>query len=170
MRKRERGAALVEFAIVFPLQLFVVLGLIQLALAFGASQVVLYSSYSSARAAIVDRRGDPGYTTDEVAAAAAAEKGAEVAALPLTWAPVSRAASQSEFLSEVAGQASAQLSSAASRTESALGINGDLLTGRVTHHYQLLIPGISGNLLGTGGISFLGSDAAIEVEASMEGG
>jgi hypothetical protein len=54
-RKRgESGQVLVEYAIVFPLQLVLTLAIIQLAHIFVAKQVISYAAYCAARAALVD--------------------------------------------------------------------------------------------------------------------
>ena len=49
----EGGQAMAEFAFAFPLQLFVMFAIIQLALLYVAKEVVSYASFSAARAAIV---------------------------------------------------------------------------------------------------------------------
>jgi len=51
--RSERGQALVEYAIVFPLQLMMTLAIIQLAQIFVAKQVVEYAAYCGARAKLV---------------------------------------------------------------------------------------------------------------------
>ncbi len=48
----ERGAAMVEFALVFPLQLLFTLGIMQLALLYIGHMVVHYAAFQAARAAI----------------------------------------------------------------------------------------------------------------------
>lgn len=47
------GQAIVEFAIAFPLQLMIMLAIMQLALLYVGKQVITYASYSAARAAMV---------------------------------------------------------------------------------------------------------------------
>ena len=54
IRRCSRGQALVEYAIVFPVQLMLVLAIIQLAHIFVAKQVLEYSAFCGARAALVD--------------------------------------------------------------------------------------------------------------------
>ncbi len=49
----ERGQAIVEFAIAFPLQLMIMLFIMQLALIYVGKQVVTYSAYQAARSAVV---------------------------------------------------------------------------------------------------------------------
>ena len=51
---RERGQAVVEYAIVFPVQLMLTLAIIQLAHIFVAKQVLEYAAFCGARAALVD--------------------------------------------------------------------------------------------------------------------
>jgi len=63
-RAGERGQALVEYAIVFPLQLMMTLAIIQLAQIFVAKQVVEYAAFCGARAKLV------GLSDDEARAAA----------------------------------------------------------------------------------------------------
>jgi hypothetical protein len=62
--RRSRGQALVEYAIVFPLQLMLTLAIIQLAHLFIAKQVMEYAAFCATRAAIA------GLTTDEARTAA----------------------------------------------------------------------------------------------------
>ena len=50
---RNSGQSLVEFAILFPVIIYITLILIQIALIYNAYQVVNYAAYSSARAGIV---------------------------------------------------------------------------------------------------------------------
>ncbi len=168
MRKDERGAAMIEFAIVFPLQLFVVLGLIQLALAFGANQVVLYSAYCAARAAIPDR----GEEESPLAPEQAAEKAAQVANLAITWAPLSRATDRDAFLNDVRSRGLAQLDASKSLTltKSVKDDGGAIWTNQVEHHYEMLIPGVNLFLTGQGGFNFLPWDEAMEIESPMAGG
>lgn len=52
-RRRERGQAIVEYALVFPLQLMLTLGVIQLAHLFVAKQVLEYGAYCGARAKMI---------------------------------------------------------------------------------------------------------------------
>lgn len=52
-RRRERGQAIVEYAIVFPIQLMLTLGVIQLAHLFVAKQVLEYGAYCGARAKLI---------------------------------------------------------------------------------------------------------------------
>lgn len=49
----ERGQALVEFAVVFPILLLFVLGIIQLALAYNARLILQYAAFAAARSYIV---------------------------------------------------------------------------------------------------------------------
>ena len=49
----QNGQTLVEFAIAFPIQLFITLGIMQLAMIFVAKQVVNYSAFVAARAEVV---------------------------------------------------------------------------------------------------------------------
>lgn len=51
--KSERGQALAEFALAFPLQLFVVFGIMQLILLYVSSLTVNYASYKACRASVV---------------------------------------------------------------------------------------------------------------------
>ncbi len=53
VHRRQDGQTLVEFAIAFPIQLMVVLGIIQLSLIFVAKQIVNYAAFSAARAELV---------------------------------------------------------------------------------------------------------------------
>ncbi len=51
--RNARGQALVEYAIIFPIQLLLTLGIIQLAHIFVAKQVLEYAAFCGARAALV---------------------------------------------------------------------------------------------------------------------
>jgi len=57
-RRRERGQAIVEYALVFPIQLMLTLGVIQLAHIFVAKQVLEYGAYCGARSLIIDTGSD----------------------------------------------------------------------------------------------------------------
>jgi Flp pilus assembly protein TadG len=166
LRGNERGAAMLEFAIVFPLQLFVVLGLLQLALAFGANQVVLYSAYSAARAAIPDR----GEEDTPMAPEQAAQRAAEVANLAITWAPLSRAADRDEFVADVRAQAVAQADARGylTTTTNLRDDSTNVWTTQVEHHYEMLLPGIAAFLAGNGGFNFLPWDHAMDTEFQEE--
>ncbi len=85
MRKRslrdlpvdQTGAAMVEFALVFPLQLLFTLGVMQLALLYIGHMVVHYSAYQAARAALVtDSNRFKTERAAEIACAAITTKGA----------------------------------------------------------------------------------------------
>ena len=52
-RRSERAQALVEYALIFPLQLMMTLAIIQLAHSFVAKQVLDYAAFCGARAAVV---------------------------------------------------------------------------------------------------------------------
>jgi Flp pilus assembly protein TadG len=53
VHREERGAVLIEFAVVFPVQLFVTLGIMQLALLIVGHIVVQHAAFAAARAALV---------------------------------------------------------------------------------------------------------------------
>lgn len=165
MRRNERGSATLEFAIVFPCQLFVVLFLIQLALTCGADQVVQYAAYSAARSGLVDRSEESAPLAPEQAA----EKAAEVATLALTWAPLARATDRQGFVEEVTSEAGSQYARAQGLTNTVSVHNGDLWTDSVEHHYQRLIPGLDAFLdPKTGDYTFLASSP--EPAMNMSGG
>lgn len=52
-RRRDRGQAVVEYAIVFPIQLMLTFAIIQMAHLFVAKQVLEYGAYCAARAAMI---------------------------------------------------------------------------------------------------------------------
>jgi hypothetical protein len=66
---QEGGQALAEFAFAFPLQLFIVFAIMQLALLYVGKQVVTYASFSAARAAIVGEDDADSYERARRAAA-----------------------------------------------------------------------------------------------------
>ena len=53
LHARQEGQTLVEFAIAFPIQLLIILGIIQLSMIFVAKQVINYAAFSAARAELV---------------------------------------------------------------------------------------------------------------------
>jgi hypothetical protein len=67
----EGGQAIAEFAFAFPLQLFVMFAIMQLALLYVGKQVVSYASFSAARAALVGEGPADAYRRAETAAALA---------------------------------------------------------------------------------------------------
>ncbi len=71
LAKGERGQAMVEYAIVFPIQILLTLCMIQLAYLFVAKQVVSYAAFCAARAALVYEDDDRYSAGDEARAAAA---------------------------------------------------------------------------------------------------
>lgn len=165
MRRNERGAATLEFAIVFPCQLFVVLFLIQLALTCGADQVVEYAAYSAARAGLCDRSEE----SAPLGAEQAAEKAGQIATLPITWAPLSRAGDRQGFMDEVTAEAGTQLTRAQGLTSSTYVHNGDVSSDAVAHHYTRLIPGLDAFLNPkTGDYVYLSTNA--EQVTGMSGG
>lgn len=58
-RAPQSGQAIVEYAIVFPLQLMLTLGIVQMAQLFVAKQVLEYGAYCGARSALTDMSQDP---------------------------------------------------------------------------------------------------------------
>jgi hypothetical protein len=76
----EGGQALAEFAFAFPLQLFIIFCIMQLALLYVGKQMVTYASYRAARAAIV--------AEDDADAYARARRTAALVCSPITGATV----------------------------------------------------------------------------------
>lgn len=95
------GQALTEFLLVIPLFFFLLLGVVQFSLLYGAYQVVQYASFSAARAAVVrpcasfrpDDSGQPSFTPAVFSAAVLAVTGLAPsqnlfgAELPYGWLP-----------------------------------------------------------------------------------
>ena len=85
--ERERGQAMVEFAIVFPIQLFLTLAMMQLAHFMIAKLVVNHAAYASARAALVIREGVDSDGNDwQVRASDAVNRAAITICSPITGA------------------------------------------------------------------------------------
>lgn len=56
--EKESGQALAEFAIAFPLQLFLIFGIMQVIMIYAATLLANYASYRACRAAVVAQPGD----------------------------------------------------------------------------------------------------------------
>ena len=125
-RRDQRGQVVVEYAIVFPVQLMLTLAIIQLALIFVAKHVVNYAAFCGARAEIVGE--DP----------------TDAACLPLS-AVAGTAGAEAETNIEVPGWGELPRSGAArlkTRVEVASTDEGGVTVVRcdVDHDFQLDIP------------------------------
>ena len=131
----ERGQAVVEYAIMFPILLLVTLGIIQLSHLFVARHVVEYAAFCAARAMLVEEDSD------------AAEEQAEKAALIVCSSIAGRSGPEGEPI-EVPGWGTLPRSrSAATKTRVArvppLDVDVDPVTtvsAEVTHDFELIVP------------------------------
>lgn len=141
-RRSENGQVVVEYAIVFPIQLLVTLAIIQLAHIFVAKHVVSYAAFCGARAAVVGEDAD-----DAAAVALSAIAGTTGATAPNI---------------EIPGWGEMRRSGAArEKTETLIDFEeaGDqtLVRCDVVHLFELTIP--LGNFLAYGvGHAFMGMD------------
>ncbi len=141
----EGGQAIAEFAFAFPLQLFVMFAIMQLALLYVGKQVVSYASFSAARAALVGEDPADAYRRAETAAALACApitgptvEGSNFSLAALTadsaiitlpgWGPVPKSG------------ISRRLKTAVSRIE--YPSDGEVEVS-VTHYYELTLPGVN---------------------------
>ena len=158
----DRGQAIVEYAIVFPLQLMLTLAVIQLAHLFIAKQIVEYAAFCAARSALVADADTP-------------EEEIETNALYAATVPISRIAGESgyevtsEYL-EVPGWGPLAGSTAAwNKTRIELdypereGI--PVVRAEVSHDFELSVP-VGNSLIYGLGQSFLGLRTTYESHAT----
>ena len=122
----ERGQVVVEYAIVFPIQLLITLAIIQLAEVFVAKQVVSYAAFCGARAQIVG------------------ENPTEAACLPLAAvAGVTGAESEPNITlpgwGELRGSGAARLKTVVEILNETIGSQA-VVRCDVTHSYELSVP------------------------------
>jgi len=149
----EGGQALAEFAFAFPLQLFIIFAIMQLALIYVAKQVVTYASYSAARAAIV--------ADDENDAYARAHRSAALVCSPITGSTVAGSSyTAAELASEentiaVPGWGVVPRSGISNRLKTYVGPVGYPASGEVevtvTHYYELVFPVVNSLFAWLGG-------------------
>ena len=131
MRDRSKsGQAIAEFALVFPLLLMLVLGIIQISLMFVARSVVEYSAFAAARAELVGE--DPEQAAEMICSAIAGPSYARGTGRPITvpgWGVLSRSESSS-------------LKTSVDVIDPIGDGNGEV-TVEVTHLYELVVPVVS---------------------------
>ncbi|MFH1023430.1 MAG: TadE family protein [Planctomycetota bacterium] len=140
-RRDENGQAIVEFAIVMPLALFVTLGLLQLALLFVARGLLNYATYMSARAVLVGE--DPQAAAQCIMSPVSGPTslgGATTPTLLPGWGelPRSRASSEKTKATVV----------------DPLAADSDHVTVEVKHEYELMFPEFVLPLVGVPGPTF----------------
>lgn len=176
------GQALVEFAFAFPLQLLAMFAIMQLAMVYVAKQVVVYASYSAARAAMV--------AEDTAEASDRARRSAALICSPITGPTVQgsdyhEATLNSEInMIEVPGWGCVPKSGISSLLKTYVSepvFSGDgEVTVSVTHYFELVFPvvdyafswlsgsgpshaaGDMPDATGPGGSRALGGEAAFE--------
>ncbi len=132
---RNSGQSLVEFSILFPVIIYFTLILIQTALIYNAYQVVNYAAYCSARAGIVYEG-----SIEKM------ERAAGIATIPIACR---KASSQTSLpvLPQIADIYECY-QAASLKTEVELSEYTDSeLTVTVTHHFQLIVPGVGISLV-----------------------
>lgn len=147
------GQALVEFAIVFPVIMLVTLGIMQLALIFGAQQVVLYAAFCAARAALVQEGDYPD-----------PEKAAELACIPITGTSVGVRPPVGESIPGIGAALKYAISKV--KTSAEVQVGQHEVTAVVTHYYELIIP-IVNRIFVFRWESFLGIEPTTEELRSM---
>lgn len=141
LRRGCRGQAIVEYAIVFPVQLMLTLAIIQLAHLFVAKQVLEYGAFCAARAAMI---ADPGATEEEVKELATA-----AAVIPISAIAGPSGVSEPDSV-ELPGWGTLKGSGAA-REKTDVTVLGEIRSGvpvikcNVEHDYELDVP--VGNLV-----------------------
>ncbi len=144
----QRGQAIVEFAIAFPLQLMIMLFIMQLALIYTGRQVVTYAAYQAARSAAVAGSQDEAYFR--------AHRAASMICAPITG-PTIRGATVSPSdirmaAMELPGWGEIPKSGVSSRVKTHLShlefIPPNEVEVTVTHYYELTLP-VVGFLVGT---------------------
>ena len=126
----EGGQAIAEFAIVFPLLLMLVLGIIQISLMFVAKSVVEYSAFAAARAELVGE--DPERAAEMICSSIAGPSYNRGDGHPITvpgWGVLPRSES-------------ASLKTSVDVVDP-IGDRNGTVTVEVTHFYELIVPVVS---------------------------
>lgn len=144
--RAEEGQAIVEFVIVFPIQLLFTLGIMQLSLLYIAKQMTEYAAFQAARAALVYENGGQ----------QKAQEAAAWALTPITKTSKSSEESGSEF--KLDGSYIPGSKNAHAKTRVRISTKGSfpekVVTATVDYDYELIIP-LIGNLLANPSVSFL---------------
>jgi len=126
-RRGESGQAIAEFALVFPLLLMLVLGIVQISLMYVARSVVEYAAHAAARAELVGE--DPEQAARFVCSAIAGPSYTAGTGQPITvpgWGVLPRSESSSvKTLVDVLDP---------------VGDGNGRITVEVTHRYELVVP------------------------------
>jgi len=143
-RSRERAQAIVEYAIVFPIQLLVTLAIIQLAYIFVAKQVLEYGAFCAARSALVasseDWNNNPAKVQDDAKKAAV---------IPIAAIAGPSGVTTSDMI-DIPGWGTLQNSGAAAeKTQVIIAKDSEsgspVISCELTHHFELHVP--VGNLV-----------------------
>jgi len=126
----ESGQAIAEFAIVFPILLLLVLGIIQFSLMFVARGVVEYAAYAAARAELVNEDPERAavFVCSAIAGPSVAPGDGEAVTVP-GWGELPRSKSSS-------------LKTTVTVVDPIGDGNGEV-TVEVTHKYELVVPVVS---------------------------
>lgn len=128
--KRKDGQAMVEFALVFPVQLFVTLGVLQWALLYIGQEVVAYSAFCAARAAIVEDNPDN-----------AAQRAAQIACIPVAGTSVDGDLEAFEGLPTPIGDLDRGRASIIKTSVAIIEPPGSgRVTVEVSHNFELVVP------------------------------
>ena len=128
--RSEGGQAIAEFAVVFPILLLLVLGIIQFSLMYVARGVVEYAAYAAARAELVNE--DPERAAEFVCSSIAGPSYDHTLGQPITvpgWGELPRSQSSS-------------IKTTVDVLDAADNGSGEV-TVEVTHQYELVIPAAS---------------------------
>lgn len=122
----EEGQTIVEFAIVFPLQLFVTLGILQWALLYVGQEVVAYAAFCAARAEIAGE--DPA-------------RAAQIACIPISGTSVDGDIATLPELSTPAGNPDRAKASVVKTNANVIAPRGSgIVTVQVSHNFELIVP------------------------------
>lgn len=150
----ENGQAIVEFAIAFPVQLLIMLSIMQLALIYVGNQVVTYSAYQAARSASV---AGTYAEAEERAHRAAAMICSPITGPTITGSNLSAGDVRSATI-EIPGWGELPGSGVSSRLKTHVSelnyIDPNKVEATVTHYYELTLPVVGflfGSIIGHSG-------------------
>ncbi len=144
----EKGQALVEMALVFPLHVLLILGIFQIGLLSAGRAFTQYGAYAAARAALVEEEPGAvraGRRVDPKAAAEIALLAAVGKTLPGGWrlpaAPLARFLGRVSAVKTLADPA--RLAACRAKTRTTWRHEPGRVAAEVEHDFELIIPGVN---------------------------